>query len=364
MRSVLLISVLALFALSNAQSCSNSCSYVYDNRTGNVTGTKELYDDRYNNSSTSFRTGVFTINGLFECPAIANQYNLNQYEHLRFRKLNGNEEGWQPLIIKLFASTVPAEIFGRPNSDNKISGKQTLNNWKDGSKMNLQISDHIPNSYSIYLNSKQLSYNYNNGWKDFKDKRLGTINNICSDLTCMQYKYIMICNNTELQPKICDVSQPSEYQDLNLGSDYSLRCGGTGVPYLEVNWKFKPSFGVEKNVEKNVSTVGVATTDDHTIKSQINITQFSLDDLGIYTCSVTNKNYKNSTSHTFTLDYKQGINVVASHTPKFYKVSDLPITFTWNITGNSFFTLFSFSDFHNLLLLKSLLLFSFLINLL
>ena len=340
MRCVLLISVLTLFALSIAQSCSNSCSYVYDNRAGNVTGTKELYNDRYNNSSTSFRTGVFTINGLFKCPA-DNKY---RYEHLRFRRLIGDEEGWQPLIIKLFASTVPAEIFGRPDSGSTISGKQTLNNWKDGNKMNLQISDHAPNSYSIYLNSKHLSYNYNNGWKDFDDKRLGTTNNIFSDLNCMQYTYFMICDNTELQPKICDVSPSSDYQNLILGSGYSLRCGGTGVPFLEVDWKFNYSFGVEKkNARSSAEISPVVTTDDHTIKSQINIRQFSLDDLGIYTCSLTNKNYKNSTSHTFTLDYKQDIKVKTSRTPQFYKVSDLPITFTWNITGNSFFNLPNFS---------------------
>ena len=338
MRCVLLISVLALFALSNAQSCSNSCSYVYDNRTGNYTpnvaGRMELYR---NTSSVSFRTGVFTINGLFTC---------SEYQdHLRFRRLNseGSQADWHPLIIRPFTGVDQANIFGRLDRSDTISGEQTLNNWKDGNKMNLQISDHVPNSYSIYMNSKHLSYNYSNGWKDFDGKRLGTINSIFSDLNCMQYTYIMICDNTELQPKICDVSRPSEYQDLNLGKNYNLSCGGTGVPYLEVDWKFKPSFGFEKNVEKNVATVASATTDDHTIKSQINIRQFSLDDLGIYTCSLTNKNYKNSTSHTFTLDYKQDIKVKTSRTPQFYKVSDLPITFTWNITGNSFFTLPNFS---------------------
>ena len=330
MRSVLLISVLTLFALSNAQSCSNSCSYVYYNRTVNYTpdvaGRKELYR---NTSSTSFRTGVFTINGLFTCSEFQ--------DHLRFRRLNGNgsQADWQPLIIRPFASEY--QVFGRLDSSNTISGKQTLGGWTDGNKMNLQISDHVHDSYSIYMNSQYLSYNYGDKWSDFDNKRLGTINNIFCDLKCMQFKYIMICNNTELKPKICEVSPSSEYQNLILGNNYSLRCGGKGVPFLEIDWKFNYSFGVEKkNARSSAEISSVVTTDDHTIKSQINITQFSLNDLGIYTCSVTNKNYKNSTSHTFTLDYKQGINVVASHTPKFYKVSDLPITFTWNITGNSF----------------------------
>ena len=332
MRCVLLISVLAVFTLSNAQSCSNSCSYVYDNRTGNYTPNVASRNELYRNtSSTSFRTGVFTINGLFTCSYY--------YDHLRFRRLNsdGSQADWQPLIIRPFASAQKAEIFGRPISSNTISGKQTLNNWKDGNKMNLQISDHVHNSYSIYLNSKHLSYNYNNGWKDFNGKRLGTINNIFSDLNCMQYKYIMICDNTELKPKICAVSPSSEYQNLILGNNYSLRCGGTGVPFLEIDWKFNYSFGVDKNNARSSAEISpVATTDDHTIKSQINITQFSLNDLGNYTCSVTNKNYKNSSSHTFTLDYTQDIKVKSSRTPQFYKVSDLPITFTWNITGNSF----------------------------
>ena len=343
MRCVLLISVLAVFTLSNTQLCYNSCSYVYDNRTGhftpNVTGRKDLYR---NTTSVSFRTGVFTINGLVKCPA-------GDFEHLRFRRLNceGSKAEWQPLIIKLFASEGHADIFSRIGSGITVSGKQTLNDWKNSSKMNFQISDHVPNSYSIYMNSKHLSYNYNNGWKDFDGKRLGTINNIFSDLNCMQYKYVMVCNNTDLQPKICDVSPSSDYQNLILGGDYRLRCGGTGVPFLEVDWKFNYSFGVKKNVTRSSAQISsVATKDNHTIKSEINIKKFSLNDLGIYTCSVTNKNYKNSTSHTFTVDYKEDIKVKSSRTPQFYKVSDLPITFTWNITGNSFlypFQLFRFS---------------------
>ena len=115
---------------------------------------------------------------------------------------------------------------------------------------------------------------------------------------------------------------------VNLGSSHTLTCTGSGAPYLDVEWtKDGELTGL---VPLNTETT---SKPDHKIESTITISRVTILDLGSWTCTFRNKNFGNTASKIYTLQYISPVYLHSSPDLDYYKSSGGESEFQWVIKG-------------------------------
>ena len=201
-----------------------------------------------------------------------------------------------------------------------------------------QITDQNPDNYVIIAgdsNSKK-SFDYNYGsedtWKTFQrnNVRLRDVTRIDSysfspeDSIVFKYLYISIC--PDATPRLCD-DELSTVKEAKLGEPYTLTCTATGAPFLAASW-------IKDGEIKQSSHSYLSEGPDHRITSNIDIMSFKVDDIGKWTCSVSNKNFGGSVTKTHELKYSREMKLEVYPPENFYiqNVNGGTI-FEWIVTG-------------------------------
>ena len=200
----------------------------------------------------------------------------------------------------------------------------------------IQITDQNPDNLVIIVgdtswkSKASLSYNYGSEetWKLFQDNdvRLRDVTKIVNprNSNSTVFKYISIC--PDATPRLCD-DQLSTVKEAKLGEPYTLTCSATGAPFLAASW-------IKDGEIKPSSHSYVSEGPDHTITSNIAIGNFTVDDIGKWTCSIFNKNFGDAVKKTHELRYSWEVNIKQSPSENFYitKVNG-GTTFEWIVTG-------------------------------
>ncbi|KAL5258174.1 hypothetical protein ACHWQZ_G012961 [Mnemiopsis leidyi] len=324
-----LVVILVVLTVKVDSSCENICTFLYNNSDWG-TGHSSIADTEFRVSVTEGSvTGIVTAS--FQ--TFTSYYDGKNFDFLRFVKsdqfINGKlDESNQPMFFKIMLY-----------SDGIIKGKQGRNNYGKidlGYKIsdNIQISDLNTESYDIFFGhpdqANTLMYNYGNttNWKMFQDSnvRLRDVRTIKSDGRCTVYKYISAC--TDSTPRLCDDEQQVSV-NVNLGSSSTLSCSGSGAPFLDVTWT---KDGNPTDIEP--TTVNSTTEPDHKIQSTITIDSIQLYHLGIWNCTILNKNMGNTVNKTYELKYNYTVKIVESPKLDYYNGSESSnTTLTWIVQG-------------------------------
>ena len=310
-----------------ADSCSSICKFIYkDLSWAGVTGHKSL--DKQTVAAGSV-TGVVSISLQYFSGSDEDEFRFMDNDYYRKRLLAFKVYCDEPKI-GLFGRTLSGEIYGEQDVDTE-GGKPTK----------IQVSDLINTDfYKLFLGvgSEAKSRDYNFGsdqnWSIFQSP---TANLRLSDTTrirtkampkgsegCTAVEYISACSSPT--PILCD-TDASVSLAIQLGTALTLTCSGSGAPYLGVSWT-KGGLTLERTTE----IIYEDSRADHFIKSTLVIESPSLTDLGIWTCTIFNKNFKNSVTRTYELTYSSEVRVMIEPDLDYYKREDGGML-TWVVEG-------------------------------
>ena len=249
-----------------------------------------------------------------------------RYQHLYFH----NDDGNNPLRLRFSYSTmiVQGQYSGTTYGYRHLGIPETSDYF--------QITDQNPNNYVIIVgdSKSKISFDYNydseDTWKTFQrnNVRLRDVTYINSFSLNHEdpivFKYISICPYAT--PRLCD-DELSTVEEAKLGEPYTLTCKATGAPYLAASW-------IKDGEIKQSSHSYVSEGPDHRITSNIDIMSFTVDDIGKWTCSVSNKNFGGSVTKTHELRYSREVKLEVYPPENFYipNVNGGTI-FEWIVTG-------------------------------
>ena len=306
MITVLFVS-LSLTSVISLQNCSNLCWFAFNNPSGPYTRGEE---NKITIPSKHKVTGIVTISGEYFSPR---DYQGRKYDLMRFI-IKGNE--LQPLVFNV-QDDGDLRVYGIKNYQNKIYGKKATNyNFKD-SKIHIQISA-IHNKMYVGKPGNASLLDYNNTAANLSE--LNRVTLITYDQFVSVYKFISICEHPK--PILCDTKSsettkilvPTETINVGLGMDLEISCTGSGAPYLQVEWVQN----TYKNITLELTETYNQSTADHAIRSTLKLTQFSVDNIGTFTCKSSNKNFKYSVSKVFTFNYSSKATFVLKPTVDYY----------------------------------------------
>ena len=324
-----LVVILVVLTVNADSSCENICTFLYNNLDWeshtNIADTEFIQPVAAGNV-----TGIVTAS--FE--TFTEDYGAS-FDFLRLIKgeviNNKLDENDTPLFLKILLY-----------SNGVIAGKQggsKLGEISLGYKISdhIQISDYmISDYYNIFfgdpMGGYNLKYKYRtaSNWKKFQDNnvRLRDVKTIRSDGRCTVYKYISAC--TDPTPRLCDGEQHVS-ENVTLGSFFTLSCSGSGAPFLDVTWtKDGNPTDINPTTDIEPTTVHTKTEPDHKIQSNMIIDSITVDHLGNWTCTIMNKNFKESVSKTYELKYTYPATLVESPDVDYYEGSITnTTTFTW-----------------------------------
>ena len=303
--------------------CDSVCRTVFDNHDGKF-NSKDLVK-----APQGIFTGVITVKG-----GLKNGKCRNGLDYLRFRKTKSMRDLRSKHDALIFAfsdgeSLKDVSIYGEKNGNGKLEGT-TFNDWgwkEEGSNaFHIQISDQTSDDfYNIYINKIHSEFKYSDdgsdNWGSWRSERLNTVNRVVADQFCTHYDYITIC--PDATPRLCD-GEP--IGALILGSTLTLTCEGAGSPILEVAWT-KPD-----GTPYLGPTKMMLNKDEDVITSTMQIENYSIQDGGIYTCTVKNQNFGHNATKTFDITYKEDIKVTPPEVTTFTDRNSIK-QFAWVVTG-------------------------------
>ena len=220
------------------------------------------------------KNAVITVNGSASCSV--------NYDWLRFQYLDSFQGIYLPIAFQI--SNSYWKVFGEKNNGGLYEPVSVSYSWQ--TEMVIQISSMLPYGYDIYFNDNYLRYDYNSHWFYFNGIRLDSLNNIKSDLFCTSYSYIMVCETPT--PIICTIAP---LQQPILGEDYTLNCNATGSPVLVLEWSVE--YEDRKTTMRDSVKIELVQSEPAVITSVLTISEFTVYDIGVYSCSVTNKRFVN-----------------------------------------------------------------------
>ncbi|XP_063682423.1 uncharacterized protein LOC134817205 isoform X2 [Bolinopsis microptera] len=311
------LALVLLLSFQAVRSCEKVCKFLYNNP-------DEDWEDLDDESLTSFEepvaqgtvTGFITIRLETSAPA-------EKYDFLRF--ISTADRQSQPLILLLANNGLKVGI----NEKLKIDGKKQPSVWVPKNLSNkiryIQISDLDPGFYNVTIGdperSAELKWNYQRQLTTLKLKDTVAIANIgrCS---CTVYKYISACSDAI--PRLCE-EESNVIETVNLGSSSTLSCTGSGAPYLDVKWTKdgEPTDLVPNNIRST-------TEADHIIESSLTLDIVTTEHLGIWTCTIFNKNSGYSVTKRYTLSYTNRVSLLSS--PSDYYTGE-NTEFQWEVEG-------------------------------
>ena len=307
---IFLVLVLLYVSLEDSKACSNICSFLYSNP-------KSDWEKHSNISETGFIVtvtpgsviGIVTARfDTFTC------YNDKNWDFLRFLNDKNLEEN-QSLFFRIYPGKVG---FVSGKKDNTAIGRKFFSNEI---VENIQISDLDTHFYKIFIghpgNAESLDYE----WQGFQQVRLQNTVKIKNGGQCTVYKYISACSDPT--PTLCDEQIVTE--NVILGSPHTLTCTGSGAPYLAVEWTRYEA------IDLDWTSTYDNTTADQKISSTVEVDNITLDHLGEWNCTIRNKNFGDSVTKTYVLQYNNPVTLIVSPDLEYYK--DNGTEFEWTVQG-------------------------------
>ena len=327
--------ILALLAVS-VRGCDKAiCEFVYN---------KPNWEEHSSIEDTKFEvtveqgkvTGIVTASfDIISPTCVYKKTTWQLHDFLRFYT-RGSGEPFQSLVVKIRYSTdTYFDINGKNGNAEKVGDTDRTITRKAA---DIQISDQYTDYYKIYLgdpgDATSVNYNFESedNWNWFQnvnnEVRLRDTVRIKNGGRCTIFKYISACSDAT--PRLsCDEQEPIT-QTVNLGSPYTLTCSGFGAPYLDVKWT---KDGEPTVIQPTNAYSDTATEADHRIKSTVTIDRVSTDHLGTWTCTILNKNFMNSVTKTYTLQYTHFVSLISSSPLDYYTANSEDTEFEWVIQG-------------------------------
>ena len=254
------------------------------------------------------------------------EFYMNDDDRLGFLHFSAENSRNRPISIIFETSSIT--FYGRLRGLDRGSEKRQ---FPPGNFF--QISDEDQDHYLIIFgdsDQKQtIEYNYGSEsiWNDFQDSnvRLRDTYRVRNDGGSAVFKYISICSNAV--PMLCGEQTPTVIE-AKLGESYTLICSAAGAPFLTSSW-------TKDGVFTSSSTVTLDTDEaDHRITSTIEISNFSVDHIGKWECTVSNKNFGQSVTKIYKVRYSKEVILHLVPAEDFYTSSKgKNETFNWKVTG-------------------------------
>lgn len=155
------------------------------------------------------------------------------------------------------------------------------------------------------------------------------------------YKYISVCEHA--QPVLCDTKYALSHEivyirgvpaisktiHVELGKDYELSCHASGAPYLKAEWIFSNLQG-DFYYPKSVDTYDSSAA-DHAIKSTVKLSNFTVDNIGSFLCSIKNINFMPLKVHkSYELTYRNEVKVISKPSIDYFTKTE---EFSWVLSG-------------------------------
>ena len=198
-----------------------------------------------------------------------------------------------------------------------------------------QLSDRDPNFYSVdmgiinnatAMQSLEINYKSNETWEKYQNNNV-TLHDtvrIKNGGNCVVFKYISVC--PDATPRLC--GEPSSVVEAQLGGSYTLTCSASGAPFLAASWIH------DGELVTNSRETFVVDKATHRITSQMEIQDFSIDDLGEWTCTIRNKNFGNNVTKTIKYSYLSETTVTQAPSQDYYiPKNELSTPFEWTVEG-------------------------------
>ena len=321
---IFLVLVLLNVSLEDSKVCSNICSFLYSNPKSDWEKHSSVAETGFSipvtpGSVTGIITARFeTFTDIYDTPEQDRKWDF-------FRFLNDNTYNEQNQSINLCINLESnGVISGKRNG--ALIGKTSLGYQIVKS---IQISDLDANFYKIFMghpgNAESFDYNYGTdaNWKTLSDVRLRDTVKIRNVGRCTVYKYITACSDPT--PRLCDEQLVTE--NVILGSPHNLTCTGSGAPYLAVEWTRYDASDLDWTITYD------NTTADHQITSTVEIDNITFDHLGEWNCTIRNKNFGDSVTKTFVLQYTDPITLLVSPDLEYYQDNGTGTEFKWTVKG-------------------------------
>ncbi|KAL5257811.1 hypothetical protein ACHWQZ_G012671 [Mnemiopsis leidyi] len=304
--------VLGAGLVQSQERCSEICRYVY-------------YDPYWERTSDSFFNTV--VGGTLGPGIVTAEYKMSDSVSDRFYFFAGSNIN-APLFIRFELSSIKL----RGQLHGSVRGYVTLN-LSPGDFF--QISDKEPSHYLIIFGDSDsdqkhaIEYKYGSEdiWNDFQKSNVRL-----RDTTFLRnyngvaiFKYISICPDST--PRLCEEKGTTVIQ-ARLGRSYTLICSAAGAPFLTSSWTKDGVFTSSSKVTVDTDRA------NHKITSTIEISSFTVDHIGKWDCTISNKNFGNSVTKVYEVRYSQ--EVILDQTPEedFYtSMEGEYVTLDWKVTG-------------------------------
>ena len=309
---IVLLVLIGTGLVLSQESCPSICRHVYNHPDWKLKD-RGFFDEHIDGGSLG--SGIVTA-----------EYHMNDDGHSGSLKFIAGVSINKPLTITFKTSSITfnGELDGLLQDSKEIQ-------FPPGNFF--QISDDDPNHYLIICGDsdrkQKIEYNYDSEsiWKDFQDNKArlrDTVKVRNSDGSAV-FKYISICQDAV--PRLCGEQTPTVIE-AKLGESYTLICSAAGAPFLTSSW-------TKDGVFTSSSTVTVDTDKpDHKITSTIEITSFSVDEIGRWECTISNKNFGKSVTKIYEVRYSEEVILAQAPTEDFYTSGKgKTMTFDWKVTG-------------------------------
>ena len=320
--------VLIEAATSPNTTCSDVCTFLQ-----NDSNWQSFFDD---NDGFDIGVNSTTVTGIVTAEFktfydFMNDCSINKFQFVSSLTDNSNI----PLEFGFYPKT-KVSVIGK-QSGQKTEGKDIR--FKNQMGNYFQISDGSQNQYSIIMgdasstesgedDSIGIEYNYESDskWAEFQNNniRLRDTVRVKNEGKCVVFKYISVC--PDATPRLCEES--FSVAEAQLGETYNLTCTAAGAPFLYTSWIHD---GKNMTNSQETHEVHEAT---HKITSQIKIQNFTIDDIGNWTCTIYNKNFGSNVTKTIKYSYSSDITIVQAplynyYTPRIGQTT----TFEWTVKG-------------------------------
>ena len=334
MKRDLLLLAFLLVLLATVESCETICEFLYNNPD---------WADHQSKDDTFFEvtvgkgnvTGVITASFDIFSPEYAGGFDFLRFYAHTDKSLGENKS---PLVLrteyKTSDSKTSIQILGKDASSHQV-GVKTVE--VDGKLADIQISDLSALYYTFYFgdpgNASMFMYKFfpTLEWDRFQEEelRLRDTVRLKNDGKFTVYKYISSCSDPT--PRLCDAEETVivKLDDMKIGSSLTLTCSGYGAPYLDVKW----TKDREVLTDMNPNNIYTDTEADHKVVSTITLSNVSIQHLGIWTCTISNKNFGDSVTRTYTLQYTSPVNIIGPLDSDHYKISDTETKYQWLVKG-------------------------------